>query len=350
MSNQPKKDLNDSSQRPRRPVRPHLSDDLVLTPGGMRPRELVYQLEPGQHVSTKDGRVQIIDTATGKLVKDLGESGTPGETEAGPPGTSGPVPGLPDTSWIENSQWRNGGSEPIVYFSTTWVVPPAPASSDNQLVYIFNGMQPDSAVHILQPVLQWGSGHAGGGNFWTITNWYADGQGGPAVFQPLINVNSGDVLQGIMTCTGKSGTEFNYKSSFAGFPAADVTVTDVDELTWAYETLECYGMTQCSDYPNIPFVGMTDIEIKTGTPGTGGTDAALSWFPSVSFTDCGQACVIVSNNSPGGEVDLYFRLPPWQILDNNPACRRWRLPLRTPQHRKDLEVRQPATHWLAGTG
>ena len=303
-SNQP----NASSKRPKRPVRPHDSTDLVLTPGGMRPRELVHELLEGQHISTEGGRVRIIETATGNVVKDLGETGTaPPEDETGPPRPAGAVPALADTGWIENSQWHNTGKNPIVYFSTTWVVPPAPATSNGQVIFLFNGMQPDSAAHILQPVLQWGPSAAGGGNYWAITNWYADGQGGAATFKPLIRVNPGDVLQGVMTCTGQSGSGYSYKSSFVGHPTADVTVTNVDQLTWAYETLEAYSLTTCTDYPNTQSTSMSAIEIKTGPPGTSGTDAAISWFASNAFTDCGQSCTIVSNASPGGAVSLDYR-------------------------------------------
>ena len=309
MPNPPEsKQPNASSKRPKRPVRPHDNTDLVLTPGGMRPRSLVHELQAGQHISTKGGRVRIIETATGNVVKDLGETGTQVEDESvPPPAAAGAVPGIPDTGWIENSQWQNTGKNPIVYFSTTWVVPPPPSTSNNQVVFLFNGMQPNSAAHIIQPVLQWGPSAAGGGNYWSITNWYADGQGGAATFQPLVRVNPGDVLQGVMTCTGQSGTEFSYKSSFVGHPTLDVTVSDVEELTWAYETLECYGLTTCTDYPNTAFTSMYAIEIKTGTPGTSGTDATIDWFASNSFTDCGQSCVIVSNASPGGAVYLNYR-------------------------------------------
>ena len=311
------------TQRPKPPVHKITDPDVVLTPGGMRPRKLVHLLEPGQHVSLKGGRIRIIETATGKVVKDLGDAAThddkPGKTPAalpqapGPAPGPGPIPSLPDIGWIENSQWRNGGTDPIIYFSTTWVVPPAPSSSDSQTVFLFNGMQPDSAAHILQPVLQWGPSFAGGGNFWSITNWYADGQGGAAVTHAPVQVNPGDVLQGVMTCTGQSASGFDYTSSFVGFSSLDVTVTDADELTWAYETLECYGsdsstpLTQCSDYPDTALTAMYDIEIKTGTPGTSGTDATIDWTAVSSFTDCGQSCQIVSNASPGGAVYLYYR-------------------------------------------
>lgn len=318
---------NRSSQRPRRPVRKITDTDLVLTPGGMRPRSLVHQLEPGQHVSLKDGRVRIIETASGRVVKDLGEAAKPGDNpepdrKPGEPAASvpapapgpGPTPSIPDIGWIENSQWKNGGPNPIVYFSTKWVVPPEPSSNDSQTVFLFNGLQPDSAAHILQPVLQWGGSAAGGGSFWSITNWYADGQGGAAVTHAPVQVNPGDVLQGIMTCTAHPATGYTYVSSFVGHSSLDVTVTDVaEELTWAYETLECYGsdytkpLTQCSDYPDTPLTAMYDIEIKTGTPGTSGSDTTIDWFAVTSFTDCKESCQIVSNASPGGAVYLYYR-------------------------------------------
>jgi hypothetical protein len=319
------KSSNRSANRPKppkRPIRPEDRGDLIMTPGGLRPRSLVHQLKPGEHVSLKGGRIRIIETATGNVVKDLGESAKPGEDEkpipraSGPlPGPSGPVAATSDVGWIEDSQWWNDTGQPIVYFSTKWIVPPAPSADDSQTVFLFNGMQPDSAAHILQPVLQWGSSGAGGSNTWQITNWYADGQGGAAVFGSLVSVNPGDELQGIMTCTGQSASGFNYTSSFVGHSTTDISVTDVEELTWAFETLECYGsssstpLAQCADYPDTTLTAMYDIEIKTGTPGTAGTDAAIDWFAVTNFTDCGQSCQIVSNDSPGGAVYLYYRSP-----------------------------------------
>jgi len=312
MSNPPKSNLSKGSpQPPVRPVRPLDTTDVVLTPGGLRPRSLVYRLQPGEHVSLKGGRVQIIETATGNLVKDLGESATTsGETEEGPPSAaSGAAPGIPDSGWIEHAQWHNGDTEnPIVYFSTKWVVPSAPLSTDGQRFYLFNGLQPGDASHILQPVLQWGPGSDdGGGNYWEITNWYATTLHGPAVYQPPIQVNTGDVLQGVMTCTGEEGIGLNYVSSFVGYPAVDLTITEAPELTWAYETFEGYNFNQCSDYPNAPFTAMYDIEIRRGIAGSAGTEATLSWFPVTTFTDCGQKCVIVSDSSPGGAIYFFYR-------------------------------------------
>jgi hypothetical protein len=298
--------------------------ELVVTPGGWRPKSQVHRVEPGQHISGKGRRLKIIETATGKVIKDLGDLSTKKHSRAEPPAkNAGAMAPLPDYSWIANTGWTNNSGEPIAYFSTTWIVPPAPAANDNQLVYLFNGLEQSGSgasplgPYILQPVLQWGFGYAGGGSYWTITNWYVDGQGGTALHKPLINVNPGDVLQGIMTLTGQSGTEFSYLSSFAGYPNADLTVADIDELTWACETLECYGpgntsLVQCSDYPNTDLTAFYDIEIKVGNSVATSTDANITWDTETNFTDCGQNCLIVSSDSPGGAVYIYYQ----QVVQN----------------------------------
>jgi len=165
-------------------------------------------------------------------------------------------------------------------------------------------------------VLPGGSSDAGGGDYWSIANWYADGQGGAAVKSKVIRVSPGTVLTGVMTCTRQTATGFDYMCKFVGYPSIDVPAADAPQLTWAFETLECYGsdftkpLTQCSDYPATALTAMYGIEIKTGTPGTAGTDATINWSAVTNFTDCGQSCEIVSNDSPAGAVYLYYNKPP----------------------------------------
>jgi hypothetical protein len=48
-------------------------DKLVLTPGGWRPKSKVHRVEPGQHIDALGGRLKVVDTATGKIIEDLGE-------------------------------------------------------------------------------------------------------------------------------------------------------------------------------------------------------------------------------------------------------------------------------------
>ncbi len=63
---------------------PHGSepDDLVLTPGGWRPRSRTARVEPGQHGVVRDGHLLVVETETGKVVADLGPVGR-GDEEHG---------------------------------------------------------------------------------------------------------------------------------------------------------------------------------------------------------------------------------------------------------------------------
>jgi len=75
---------NSSSKRKGQPTE---KKDLVLTPGGWRPKSKTFKVEPGHHVEVQDGRLKVIHTATGKVVADLGEvpKQVVGKVEAGRP-------------------------------------------------------------------------------------------------------------------------------------------------------------------------------------------------------------------------------------------------------------------------
>jgi hypothetical protein len=63
--------MGDSSSK--RKGQPTETEDLVLTPGGWRPKSKTFKVEPGHHVEVQDGRLKVIHTATGNVVADLGE-------------------------------------------------------------------------------------------------------------------------------------------------------------------------------------------------------------------------------------------------------------------------------------
>ena len=298
----------------------------VLTPGGWRPQSKVHRLEPGHAVSMAGGRLKIVHAESGRVIKELGvvpkapknkkapkskgakaeAVGLPMKPVAKPKGAHAPAP-ITD-GWIVYSGWFNTSANPISYFTTQWAVPPAPATDHDQTIFLFNGIEPDDGAFILQPVLQWGSSAAGGGDYWSITNWYV-GSDGTALYMPLIQVNTGDVLEGVMTLTGDNGSNHDYLSSFTGFPAADLVVTNSVELTWANETLECYDVAEFSDYPDAPLTAFHDIEIRLRTSTSPFTEvqATIDWDVHNDVTDNGQQCLIVSNDSPGGDVYLYYR-------------------------------------------
>ncbi len=177
-------------------------DDLVLTPGGKRSRRLVRQVSPGQAVRVDsvdpgfavhvaEGKNQLRNLATGSLVELVAPKFLPGQ-----------VPGF-GSGWIADAFWQNEIGKPVTSFKTTWKVPSAPKSSSGQTIFLFNGIDPaDPSQAILQPVLQWGTSHAGGGPFWSIASWFVSGNG-QAFFTPLVPVNVGDTLAGKMTLTGQ---------------------------------------------------------------------------------------------------------------------------------------------------
>jgi hypothetical protein len=288
----------------------NMAEDMVLTPGGFRLRSLVHVIEPDHILDGTGDRLRKLDPS-GKAVADFGQI----------PFRTGNAPLMPGnvavlaeevvalgSGWIVYASWSNNTGNSISSFSTTWKVPPAPVTQSGQTIFLFNGIQNSSMIY--QPVLQWGPSAAGGGNFWAVASWYADGQGGQAFVSELTQVNPGDTLVGVMTLTGQSGNMFNYNCEFQGIANSGLRILNQPQLTWAVETLEAYGITQCSDYPNTDHTAMRGINVQPG-----GLTPALNWTAVNSITDCGQHCVVVSNSPTEGEVDIYYS----SVLSINPT-------------------------------
>jgi Repeat of unknown function (DUF346) len=257
------------------------------------------------------GRLRKLDPA-GKLEHDFGRIiARPPSMPLMPKNVSlarGPVPAL-GTGWIVYGSWTNTTGNPITSFTTTWTVPPEPSTHSGQTIFLFNAIQ--NSTMIFQPVLQWGKSGAGGGDYWAVASWYADGTGGVAFYSSLERVAPGDVLVGIMSTGGPAAHGlFSYNSYFHGIAHTHLHIKNVEQLTWCTQTLEAYGVKHCSDYPNTAKTAMRAIGIKTGS-----VAPAIAWTPIDSVTDCNQSAVVVSNSATDGRVDLHYRLwNPWHYL------------------------------------
>ena len=277
-----------------------MASNLVLTPGGYRHPSLVHHVDAGHAVQFTEGRAQLRNLATDALIELSQHMIQPGE-----------VPGF-GNGWIADAFWLNSTGNPVTSFKTTWQVPPPPATNSGQTIFLFNGIDPvNPSQAILQPVLQWGPSHAGGGAFWSVASWYVLGNG-QAFFTTPVPVNPGDVLVGLMTLTGQSNGLFSYRVEFQGIPGTQLPVQNIAELVWCNETLEAYNINACSDYPNTDLTAMQSIQLQTGD-----TTPNVNWTPQDNVTDCGQHAVVAINSANGGEVDLYYRQPtknkiPWQ--------------------------------------
>jgi hypothetical protein len=283
-----------------------MSEDLVLTPGGFRPKGFVTLIEPGHALTQLDtGEFAKLEISTNKVVQipkppaDKGEFAAHGPHGA-PKGSHAPPPGPLTNGWQTYAWWDSGGKS-LTDFTTTWSVPHAPGTSSGQTVFLFNGIQNTGTNYgILQPVLQWGASAAGGGAHWSVASWYVT-SGGQAFHTNLVNVNAGAKLQGVMTQTGVSGAKYSYSSTFHGIAGTTLPVHNIALLHWANETLECYSLKKCSDLPKVADTAMKDIEIKIGK-----THPKLKWAPVTLDNNCGLHTKVASDANPNGQVDLFY--------------------------------------------
>jgi hypothetical protein len=266
--------------------------DQVLTPAGYMPRSSVHYIAPGYHLNVSNGRLQKLESSSGRLIEDYGPvsiSPARHSTEA--------------QGWIAYAFWNNTGAA-ITRFTTDMIVPDVPTNQGNQTLFLFHGMQDGTTKrsYIIQPVLQWGPSAAGGGKNWAITNWYVSSH--QAFFGTLISVNPGAALKGVIRETAVSGSNFSYNSSFSGYSSTSaLQVNNVPQAFWTAESLESYGVTDPSTmYPPNMDIAMTAIQILQGT-----ANASIFWTPVQQVSGSAQKAIVVSDASPGGEVDIFFR-------------------------------------------
>jgi hypothetical protein len=261
----------------------------VLTPFGFRPSSMIHEIGPGNALNITDGHVQEIGS-TGKVLANFGPSGV---NVSLMPGNISSSFGLPTNGWVTDAKWiKSTGGIPIDSFKTTWVVPPAPATSSGQTIYLFNGIV--NPGYILQPVLGWINGQ------WSLTSWYADGATGLAFYTSSVQVTPGETLYGVITRTvlPPEMGKWEYICQFQGKPQTTLHVRNIDELTDFYETLEVYDVTKCSDYPATDVTAFKEISINDHN----GASPTVSWAPEDYVDDCGQYTKVISS----AEVDIHY--------------------------------------------
>ncbi|KAF9266520.1 hypothetical protein L218DRAFT_72665 [Marasmius fiardii PR-910] len=234
---------------------PAQPEEMVMTPGGLRPKSSVIQIPEGGSIKVTATEIHLLDSSN-TIVHTAPKT----EAKVSPASATTGAPPPLQTGWISWAQWRRTSS-PIQEFVTTWTVPPNPPANNGQLLYLFNGLEPDTGTAILQPVLQWGFSPAGGGPYWAVSNWYVSDK--TTYWSTLQNVTVGQSLQGVIKRTAQNadGT-FNYVSEFTNIPGT-ATLTNSPELTWAFETLEAYSVSATSDYPKGCTV-FSQIKVTTG--------------------------------------------------------------------------------------
>jgi hypothetical protein len=278
-----------------------MSDEFVITPGGLRRKSLVHHIPEGTYVDGSEGRLRHM-RPSGEVLADFGPlEMRPAGRALMPANIVVPPAEAPTlgSGWITYATWTNASANAVSRFTTTWTVPQPPETQSGQVIFLFNGIQ--NSTMIYQPVLQWGPSAAGGGDYWAVACWYADGQNGHSTYSSLVQVNPGETLVGVMTLTGQGPQGYSYNCVFQGISGATLAIQNVEQLTDCVETLECYYLTRPTDYPNADMIDMQAIEMATGN-----TTPALAWAAVDAVTDIGQHTIVVSDSTANGSVELFF--------------------------------------------
>jgi hypothetical protein len=206
-------------------------------------------------------------------------------------------------SLIDGSGWQvyayYNGSDKLNTYTGDWVVPPPPSQVSTQILYTFTGLQNsfsdadgDVDIDIIQPVLQFGTTPAGGGNYWALASWYVS-QDGAAIFSQVLQVNSGDSLTGIMqeSTLGHWFISSNDTTS-GGSTYISVSKPNTKFEPWAFVTLEVYQVTDCSQYPTGATIPYTNLMIMSAK----GKESP-TWQTGANQKICKESISIISPSS-----------------------------------------------------
>jgi len=234
----------------------NVPEDYVITPFGYFHPSCVQMLAQGNTLLA-DGRVAhpdgMIDAAPLCFYPHYTSTGLMIPVDAKELRGVNP---LVINGWLESVSATTSNSYGKIV--ATWTVPPAPTSNDGQLLYFFPGFEDASdVISILQPVMQWGVGYAGGGAYWLMSSWNCC-INGTTWYSPLLDVNVGDTILGAIAPTCKPGN--NYCATW-NVLSEDVTTgkktilakttADGQIWNWAFGAVsEDYGLVQCSDFPD----------------------------------------------------------------------------------------------------
>jgi hypothetical protein len=279
---------------------PGVPADFVITPFGYFHPSCVRKLAE-QDLLLADGRVQHANgaveaqsaacayphyTATGFLVP--GDLAVPLEANLA-------LAGLPAINgWLEDINVQTSTS--YTKISATWPVPPAPSTNEGQSLFFFPGFEDYiDNLSIVQPVLQFGSSAAGGGNYWTIGSWNCC-MSGVTWYSHLVKVKSGDTVLGTITPTCKKSPQScaTWKIVTEDQTTGKKTVLNKSSAqgqvwNWAFGAVaEVYSVRQCSDFPANTSLTLTvqlydQNGVMISDPGWVGRPAAAGLTPACNY-------------------------------------------------------------------
>ena len=247
-------------------------EGYVLVPGGFAHRDCVHSVPAGAVAAPVNCNMPMIKAGNGH-----------------------------GAAWKAWAQIKSPTGGNVTSLNSTWVVPGEPQVRAGQTLFWWNGMEPADTSAVLQPVLQWGSSAAGGGDYWAVSSWFVSGSQG-SHFSPLVRVASGDVISGTNTLLA-DGITWAISASTPGSKPSELTFKPAPGA-WptAYHVLEAYGVTTICDL--YPAAGAVNFTVKSLA--FDGVEMAppIDWDFMTQTAGCGERA---SANADGSLVEISFK-------------------------------------------
>ena len=268
-----------------------------------------YQVDNHYYIRVQDEVIQVIDRRSNAIRnvfdrvnnKMLPESIYLGDAQSRFDGSN--------DGWVTYAECSIYGINPptIREFSSKWIVPSPPIKRSSQLLYLFISLMTieEGKGHILQPVLQWGVSPAGGGEYWSICNWYVTSDN-LFFHDSLVRVNPGDTIEGSISLIANYNNSYSYRSSFKLHSLeTNFVVENLPELLKPHIVLEAYNVTDCNEYPLDEKLRFTNIHIQTETDLLDG----YQWILYPGVNSCNQFTKLVDGSLDNGQIDIHFHTP-----------------------------------------
>jgi len=167
-------------------------------------------------------------------------------------------------AWIVDGMQDDASGNGFSFFGTNFTIPPPPSNPGDVLIYYWPGTEDEGMDDVTQPVLQYGNGPSGGGNFWVYQSWFVSADGtiltGPQI-GPLDPMTE---LGGQVELDGQQYTSLAIAPNDQ-YSALSIANTETTLQTRAYLTVEIYNLgTDCSMTPPDNKLTFTNIVMIDG--------------------------------------------------------------------------------------
>ena len=268
-----------------------------------------YYIDNHHHIRVQDKAIQIIDSRSNvisSVLERVNDKTFPESIYLGE------VPSHSDEfsdGWMTYAECSIYGINPptINEFRSKWIVPSPPIERSGQLLYLFISLMTieEGRGHIVQPVLQWGTSPAGGGQYWSVCNWYVTSDN-LFFHDSLVQVNPGDTIEGSISLISNYNNLYSYKSAFTLHSSErNFLVENLPELLKPHIVLEAYNVNNCNEYPLDEKLRFTNIQIQTENDLSDG----YQWILYPGLNSCNQYTRLANSSLENGQIDIHFHSP-----------------------------------------